>query len=577
MRHVGQIPKNIVKKRAIVLAVFVVLFFLTLSARLFYLQIHLGEYYKEVADSQYEFYQKLKPNRGEIKITDKDSKTPFVVATNIKRPLIYLVPKDVKDSSSVSKNLSEILGVGLEEVEGKLKGTSRSYVPVKKAISEEQLAKIQELKMSGVGVDYEFSRLYPENNLLSQVLGFVGYKGNDRVGLYGLERNFNDVLTGEEGVIRQEKASGGVWIFGGKREVQKAKDGDTLILTIDRNIQFKAESILEDAVVKNEADSGSIIVMDPKTGGVMAMANYPDFNPNEYNKVEDISVFSNRATQSAYEPGSVFKAFTMAAALNEEKITPETTYVDTGKVVVDNFTIMNSDKKAHGKQTMNQALQESLNTAVIFAKDQIGNEVFLKYIKAFGFGEPTQIDLPEAKGNLDNLKGNIRVNYHTASFGQGILVTPIQLVQAYGALANNGVMMMPYVVQTRIDYEGKPHPTSPVAVRRVISEKVSKSVTAMLVNVVEKGHGKKAGVSGYYMAGKTGTAQVAKINGKGYEENNNIGSFAGYGPVEDPRFVILVRVNHPRNVKYAETTAAPAFGEMAQFLVNYLNIPPTRK
>ncbi len=568
---------DIIKKRARVLAVFLLLGAIVIYTRLFYLQVVSGRGYKEVAEGQYSFFQKLTPDRGEIKIFDKSDPSGFLVATNLKKPLVYSVPKQVTDPGLVAEKLASVLGMDKNEILPKLTDLERSYVPIKKQLKNEEVDKIKELRLPGIGFDNEYTRFYPENTLLSSVLGFVGYKGSAKMGLYGLERYFENELRGKEGSIRQDKDVGGAWIFGTKREMVPSVDGDTLILTIDRAIQYKAEAVIKNAVETHIADNGSLVVLDPKTGAVLAMANYPSFNPNEYNKVQDPALFRNLATQGAYEPGSVFKAFTMAAALNENKITPETTFTDPGKVVVDNYTIMNSDKKAHGLQTMTQVLEESLNTGVIFAKEKIGNQAFLKYVKAFGFGKATEIELPEAKGSLDNLKENIQVNYHTASFGQGITVTPIQLAAAYGAIANKGVLMKPYIVHTVISSDGKSKKTEPIAETRVITEKTAAEVSGMLVNVVEKGHGKKAGVSGYYIAGKTGTAQVPKQNGKGYEENNNIGSFAGFGPVDDPRFVMVVKVSHPRNVSFAETTAAPAFGEMAEFMLNYYSIPPTRK
>jgi cell division protein FtsI/penicillin-binding protein 2 len=225
---------------------------------------------------------------------------------------------------------------------------------------------------------------------------------------------------------------------------------------------------------------------------------------------------------------------------------------------------------------MTQVLEKSLNTGVIFAKEQIGNKTFFEYIKKFGFGKTTGIELPETKGNLDNLKANIAASFHTAAYGQGITVTPMQLVQAFTALANQGKMMKPYLVQGKIYPNGRTENIKPQELGQVVSEKTANMVAAMMVSVVENGHGKKAGVPGYYIAGKTGTAQVAGKDGK-YEENNNIGTFIGFGPVENPKFLMLIRIDHPRDVSFAETTTAPAFGEVAQFILNYYQVPPTRK
>ncbi len=567
---------NIYNKRSSLLTAFLLLVFGIITFKLFNLQILRGEEIRLLADKQHSIYQKLFPSRGEIKILDNISKDTVPVATNLKSYLVYAVPQDILNPGLTSAGLATVLGLDQKELLEKITQQGKKYVPLKKKLTEEEQEKIKNLKLPGIFFDSEDTRYYPENNLLSQTLGFVGYKGDQRVGLYGLERYYEKDLAGVPGELVADKDVSGTFIFGTQTHGQAAVDGSDLILTVDKTIQFKAESVLKDAVLKNSADSGSIIVANPKTGAVLAIANYPDFNPNTYNKVENSKDFSSIALSGNYEPGSVFKAITMAAAINEGKIKGDTTYVDSGMVEIDGYKLKNSDGKAHGVQTMTYALDESLNTGAIFAKEQIGNEKFLEYLKNFGFGEPTGIELPEAQGSLDNLKARIAVNFHTASFGQGITVTPIQLIQAYTALANKGKMMQPYIVAAEIHPDGKSINTKPKEVRQVISEKSSNVISAMLVSVVENGHGKRAAVPGYYIAGKTGTAQVPRKDGKGYEEDNNIGSFIGYGPVEDPQFVMLVRVDHPRTVQYAETTAAPAFGEMAQFILNYLRIPPTR-
>jgi cell division protein FtsI (penicillin-binding protein 3)/stage V sporulation protein D (sporulation-specific penicillin-binding protein) len=224
---------------------------------------------------------------------------------------------------------------------------------------------------------------------------------------------------------------------------------------------------------------------------------------------------------------------------------------------------------------MTQVIDYSLNTGAIFAENQLGNPDFLKYVKAFGFGQRTDIQLPETTGDLAGLNSNITVNYDTASFGQGITVTPIQMLQAYTALANGGKMMKPYLVQSEIYPDGTTKNTQPTMVDQVISPNSASEISAMLVDDVENGEGKKAGVPGYYVAGKTGTAQVAGPDGK-YVVNDNIGSFVGYAPVDNPQFVMLIRIDHPRDVSFAESTAAPAWGTMAQFILNYMHIAPTR-
>ena len=530
------------------------------------------------ADLQHSIYKKLMPSRGQIKLVDSISKDTLPLAVNTKSFLVYAVPQDILNPKLSASALAQVLALDPKDLLEKISNPDKKYVPLKKALSDQEQKQIAELKLPGIYFDSENTRFYPGNNLLSQVVGFVGFKdkSTQKSGLYGLEKFFEHDLAGSPGELVAEKDTSGGVIFAASSGGKPAVDGADLILTVDKTLEFQAESILKDSVVKNGADSGSIIIADPKTGAVLAMANYPDFNPNEFNKVTDPSMFSNIATLGNYEPGSVFKAITMAAALDVEKLTPETTYIDTGSVEVDGYKIQNSDHKAHGQQTMVQVLDESLNTGAIFAKEQIGNEGFYKYLQKFGFGKATGIELPEGKGNLDGLKAKIKVDYDTASFGQGISVTPIQLVQAYAALANQGKMMKPYIVQSKIFPDGKIENTNPRELGQVISSKTANILSAMLVSVVENGHGKRAGVPGYYIAGKTGTAQVPKKGG-GYEENNNIGSFVGFGPVEDPRFVMLVRIDHPRDVPFAESTAAPAWGAMAQLILNYYHIAPTRE
>jgi len=565
----------------VVLTVFLLLFLIVMVGRLFTLQVVSGSYYKELAGSQYARKSKLTASRGEIKINDKLSNVPYAVATNIEKQIVWADPRAITDIDKTAELLSPIIKIDVEELKPKMSDKTKKYVQLKRQLTDEEVEEIAKLELPGIAFDAETTRFYPEKSFLSQVLGFVGYKGDDKVGLYGLERYFEKDLAGINGVLQEDKDTSGAWIFGSKREFIPAVDGTNLLLTIDKNIQYQAERILKDAVAEHQADSGSLIVMDPKTGAILSMANHyasdPEYDPNQYNKATDPDVYNNMATVGSYEPGSIFKPLTMAAAINEGKVTAETKYVDTGFIDVDGFKIKNSDELAHGEQTMTQVLEESLNTGAIFAKEQIGNETFFSYVKKFGFGKATGIELPETPGNLDNLRGNIKVNYDTATFGQGISVTPIQLVQAFSALANGGKMVKPHIVQAEVHPDGRTEETKPANTVQVIDAKTASTITGMLTSVVEVGHGKRAGVPGYYIAGKTGTAQVSRKDSQGYEENNNIGSFIGYGPVEDPRFVMLVRINHPRTVKFAETTAAPAFGKLAQFMLSYFNIPPTRK
>lgn len=568
--------EKVFKKRIVFLAVLFIFCLLVIVARLAYMQLFRQGYYQALAESQHVGEQKLAPTRGEIMIQDSFSGQPYTVATSDEKILVYANPKIITDVNAILEKLPGVIGIDKEQLAEKLKDNTKGYVVLKKDLSESEQEQIKALELTGIAFDKETSRLYPEGSMLAQLLGFVGYKGDQKMGVYGLELAYNKELAGTEGTLLQEKDNSGRWIFGGRRDGVPARDGDSLVLTIDKTIQLKAEAVLKEAVDKHGADSGSVVAMDPKTGALLAMATYPSFDLNNYSKVGSPDIYNNQVTMGAYEPGSIFKPLTMAAAINEGVVTPGTTYVDKGEIKVGGYTIKNSDEKSHGTQNMSQVLEESLNTGTVFLETQIGHKKFSDYLNRFGFGKKVGVEVNEAAGDLSNLKGNIEINFYTASFGQGISVTPLQLVQSFSSLANGGIMVKPYMVKQIVRANGQIQEVAKTETTKVLAPKTASEVAAMMVNVVEKGHGTKAGVPGYYVAGKTGTAQVPRKDGKGYEENNNIGSFIGFAPVEDPKFVMLVRINHPRSVKFAESTAAPAWGSIANFLLQHFKVPPTR-
>ena len=434
---------------------------------------------------------------------------------------------------------------------------------------------------NGLGQTSREYRYYPEKNIGANILGFVSLANDDDLigqGKYGLEEAFDDILAGRAGSVKGDLSANRAVILGG-RDYQAQTNGSDLILTIDRSIQTFACTKLLETVAKHQADGGSVVVIDPKTGAVLAMCSAPDFDPNNYQAVKDLRQFNNQSTFEAYEPGSIFKAVTMAIGIDQGKVTPQTTYNDTGSVMIGRNKINNSDFKGRGVVNMIRVLQDSLNTGAVFVMRQIGLENFRAGIKKFGFGEKTGIELPaESAGSISNLyqKFGQDINAATASFGQGINVTTLQMAMAFGALANDGKLMRPYLVQEIVNPDGTRITTEPQQVGQAISPEAARTVGGMLVNVVEGGHGKKAGVEGYYVAGKTGTAQVPRKDGRGYIAGVNIGSFAGYAPVDDPAFVMVVRIDHPRGVVWAESSAAPLFGEIANFILKYKQIPAER-
>jgi cell division protein FtsI/penicillin-binding protein 2 len=569
----NKICSNKANPRIYVLVFFVLAGVASVIFRLYSLQVSAHGYYQELASDQHKMYEDLVPKRGEI--FAKDGSGYYPVAVNKDLSLVYAVPREVEDPRSEARDLAGILQVDENEILGKLSQSDGWYAVIKHKVENSQVEEIKRRGIKGIYFSPETERFYPAGNFASQVVGFVGSDGQKTVGRYGLEAYWNEELQGRPGSLEQERDTGGRWISIADKQLKPAQDGANLYLTLDHTIQYRAEMAIKKSVEKFQADRGTIVVMDPKTGAVLAMASTPDFNPNDFSEVEDISVFSNPSVSGTYECGSIFKAITMAGGLDAKTVTSETTYTDTGEVTEAGYTIKNSDLKSNGVQTMTQVLEKSLNTGVIFVEKGLGNLRFFEYVKNFGFGSKTGIDtIGEVSGNISGLKEMRNINAFTASFGQGISVTPIQFIASFAAAANGGEFMNPYLVEKIAYSDGRELATQPQAVRRVISKEASQDLARMLVSVVVNGHGKRAGVPGYLVAGKTGTAQVPKPGG-GYDDDQHIGSFAGFAPAYDPKFAMLVKLDNPKNVEWAESSAAPTFGEMAKFLLDYYNIEPT--
>ncbi len=427
-----------------------------------------------------------------------------------------------------------------------------------------QVATLATNKPSSASFDL-YSRFYPEDSLASSVVGFLGFQGGNRMGQYGLEEYYEPWLSGQVG-FKDFLSKVGLG--------SNSKQGSSLVLTLDKNIQFFVEAKLEELVKKWGASGGNVIVQDPQSGAILAMANYPDFDPNHYSGYS-LELFINSNIQSFFEPGSSFKTITMAAALDTGSVTPETSYFDSGEVKVGASTVRNYDLKSNGYQTMTNVLEKSINTGAIFAMRQTGQEEFLNYIDRFAFGKKSDIDLAgEVKGDIRNLYTKREINFVTASFGQGIAVTPLQLINAYSAVANGGRLMRPYVVEKIIKPSGESVLIKPEAVAEPISFETAKTLTSMLISVIENGSIKKAAVPGYKIAGKTGTAQEPNPEG-GYSDLL-IHNLIGFGPAENPRFTVLVKLDHPAGVETAAVSLADTFGDIARFLINYYNIPPVQ-
>lgn len=551
--------------------------------RLFVLQILDHSFYEALASGQHEIFQELYPERGTVYVHDLKDETQTAIATNQQLAFVYADPRLVKNPEETAQKIGEIFDYTVEEIDtlrDRLNQPEDPYEPIERKVSDDILSKIEELKLSGITYVRETSRYYPEPDLGGHVVGFVGSdeEGN-LAGRYGIEGYFESILAGTHGYLRSERDIAGRMITLGEHSIQSAVDGADIVLTLDRTIQYVACAKLKEKVAEFGAQGGSVVILEPETGRVLAMCGAPDYDPNQYFEVESIDDFNNPAIFNAYEPGSIFKPMTMAAALDAEAVTPATTFEDTGSAMVEGWPkpIGNAEGKVYGVVDMTTVLEQSINTGMIFAMRETGQEVFVDYVKKFGFGDLTGIELEtESAGNISSLDQASEVFAATASFGQGILVTPLQIAAAYAAIANGGILPRPYIIdEIRYD-DGAVDIHTSSEVRRVIQEKTSRLLGAMLVSVIEHGHGARAGVAGYYIAGKTGTAQVARQDSIGYDPDATIGSFAGFGPVDNPKFVMVVRIDRPQGVQWAESTAAPLFGEIAAFLLQYFEVAPTR-
>lgn len=562
------------KNRIIFVAAIFVLILVAITGRLFYLQLGQRNYYLKIASSQHWIRDKVPAERGKIFARDTVSNEPYVLASNQSLSLVYVNPKEIEDKDKTAAFLAEVTKMKKEEVLAKF-DDSKIYIPIKHRLDKGQSDQIKDAKIKGVSVTKENWRYYPEGGLAGPLLGFVNDEG---AGNYGLEEYFDDILKGQPGILNAETDNAGIKIAFGNNVSKPAVNGTDLYLTIDRYIQGKAEELLTGAIKKYSAASGTVIVMNPKTGEILAMANAPSFDPNNYSKLkaEDYASFKNRAVTDVFEPGSVFKVITMASGLDASKITPETKYEDKGTVVLNGNKIMNSDRKAHGICTMTYVLENSLNTGSTWVEQKLGKNRFFDYLRKFGFGELTGIEMPdEGAGRVYEPKEVNDHTYATMSFGQSISVTPIQIVTSFAAVANKGAMMKPYIVEKTVDAKGKSKSTETREVRRVISEQAAADLTKMMISVVENGHGKQAKVKGFKVAGKTGTAQVPKKGGLGYESGKNIGSFIGFAPADDAQFVVLAKIDEPHGVPWAEESAAPLVGQMLDFLLKYYQVAPT--
>lgn len=547
---------------------FIGLVFLTLVILIVYRLVSLQfgvdtAYFAETALTEYRYQITIRPPRGEI--YDRNG---MLLATNAVEYEIGMSPVLIYDRDGTAQALSEAMGIPKDELladmtpheDGEVPGYVLLVRPAPAAMGQ----RVMELGLDGVVVTPIARRFYPHGALAAHVLGFVGY---DDVGYYGIEGYYNEELVGKVSVDDQSRipfeATGG----------EGWQSGSDLYLTLSSEIQYLAEKTLAQAISDTGAVGGSLLVINPRTGEVLAMASIPSFDPNRFYS-QDVDLFDNPTISDQYEPGSVVKILTMAIALETGIVEPDSTYNDTGMIEVGGHEVRNWDGQAHGVTSMTDLLGKSLNVGAATLSLEIGPRRFYAGLEEFGLGEPTGINLQgEASGTLrqpgsaDWFESDLATN----AFGQGMAVTPLQLLTAIGAVANDGLIMQPYIVSKKVDPDGTVTLFEPTVLGRAISTETARELSQMLAIALTR-ESSNALVPGYTIAGKTGTAQIP-IPG-GYDAEQTIASFIGYGPLDDPQFIVLIKLDRPTSSRWGSETAAPVFSHFVSRLVVLLEIPP---
>lgn len=549
----------------------------TLLTKLYIVQVLNGEAYAIEADRQYTRPQSGIFERGKIYLQDKTGER-VAGATIGSGYLLAVNPSVVTDVSGLYETLSAHADIDQERFMKRVGDENDTYEEVAHQLTQEQADALEALELDGVRLYKERWRLYPGDELAAQTLGFVGFDGDERAGLYGLERYYERVLSRAEQSLYVNFFAE---IFSNIEDVADSTRGEgegDLVTTLEPVVQTTLEDTLRVVEEKWNTKSVGGVVMDPMTGEIRALATLPTFDPNNFSDVDSVLVFSNPIVESVYEMGSIMKPLTVAAGLDAGVITPDTTYNDTGSVQTDGYTIYNYDKQGRGIVDMYTVLGNSLNTGVSFVTSKLGNERFTRYMRSYGLDKETGIDLPgEIAGLTDNLDSPRDVEHFTASFGQGIAVTPIEMTRALAVLANGGMLVTPHVGE-RIEYPtGFSKELTHAPQTRVLKEETSREITRMLVNVVDEYlAGGTVALESHSIAAKTGTAQIANPAGGGYYADRYLHSFFGYFPAYDPKFIVFLYAEEPKGVNYASETLTTPFMDIARFLISYYNLPPDR-
>jgi len=536
-----------------------------LSARVSYWQtVGRGELL-ERATGQVRSDEVLHAQRGTIR-----DRSGAILAATVELRSLYAIPSRIRDKEGVARSLGVLLGRDPAPILDRLV-SGADWVFIQRRLPEATADAIARLGVDGLGFEKESKRLYPNDDLAAHLLGFVT---DDGTGQGGIEGKYDALLAGVDGTLVVERDPSQRGIAVGLRHAVPARDGADLVLTVDLAIQTSAERELRTAVEREKAQSGAIVVLDPRDGAVRAMASYPTFHPAGV-AVAPAESLRDRAVSWAYEPGSTMKAVTMAAGLDSGAVTPASWYDDKGYADIGGRRLLNALGRAWGPTNMTQVLERSANAGAVYVASRLGAQRLHDAIGAFGLGAPTGIDLAgEIGGMVRPLAEWYPVDVGTAAFGQGLTVTPLQLASAYAAIANGGTLYRPHVVQSWRDADGE-HRTAPAAVRRVASSETAATLRDMLVSAVDRGLAQGAKLPGFSVAGKTGTAQIPSADGR-YVDDEYISSFAGFAPAHDPYLVVVIVLERPRSKLLGTTTAMAAFAQIAQDTLRYARIQPDR-
>ncbi|PLX87520.1 MAG: penicillin-binding protein [Desulfuromonas sp.] len=546
---------------------FFVLAFLLVCARAYYLQIVLGPDLQERAEQQHQQVVKLTPQRGTIYDRNGDA-----LALSLAVESLYADPGQIVEPESAAIKLAEVLDLSRKQILQKLK-SGKGFVWLERRLTPEKADQIKGLQITGLHFVSEHKRYYPLSQLGAQAIGFTGV---DPKGLEGVELKYDAVLQGEAGLLVSHRDARGRGLATAEQVVRGGAPGQDIYLTLDRTLQYIAEKELADAVGQADAVGGTVVILEPASGKVLAMASQPDYNPNAVASFRPAE-WRNRAICDSFEPGSTFKPFLMAGILEEGLVSrKKKIYCENGRFRVGGKTIR--DHKKYESLNLDEVIKFSSNIGMAKLGKMLERENFYRYLRDFGFGQQTGVDLPgEVTGTLHPPSRWFEIDLAAISFGQGVTVTPLQLASATAAIANGGLMMQPYLVERIIDSNGAKQGQQEPSVRnRVVSEKTARQVREMMVGVVEKGGtGTRAAVPGYRVGGKTGTAQKVDPVTGGYSVDKRVASFVGFVPAERPAMVILVTIDEPQGKTYGGLVAAPVFSRIAGQALRYLNVPPS--